>query len=61
MLEQLLTVKEVMDHMHIKDRQTFNKILYIGDFPYIKIGREYLIPSNKYQQWIDNHVGDELW
>lgn len=51
----MLTQKEVMDKLHIKNTRTFHKLLGQG-LPYIKIGRSYLVPQSKFIKWIDTHT-----
>jgi hypothetical protein len=56
--ESLLTREEMMDKLHIKDRHTFTKVVKEMEIPYIKIGKEYMFPVSKFNQWVaKNTVG----
>ena len=55
-LDRMLTTKEVMEHLRIKDKHTFADLIKQG-LPHIKIGSRYLIPESKYISWI-NTLGD---
>lgn len=56
--ENLMTKEEVMGILHIKDRHTLTKIIKEMNLPYIKIGKDYMFPVTKFNQWITkNTVG----
>lgn len=54
-IDRMLTSKEVMEHLHIKDRRTYNKLLNDG-LPYLKVGKECLTPISEYEKWIKNNL-----
>ena len=57
-IDPMLTMEEVMENLHIKDKRTFLKLIKQQDLPHIKIGQSYVIPLSKYNQWIkSNTVG----
>lgn len=52
--EPMLTKEDVKEHLHIKDDRSFYKLINEQQLPYIKIGRKYLVPLKKYNQWLKN-------
>lgn len=55
-LEYLLTKKEAMNSLHIKDSRTFMKLVAEKRIPYLTVGKEYLFPLKKFNQWIKNNT-----
>jgi excisionase family DNA binding protein len=39
---------------------TVRKLIALDGFPYIKIGKRYVINKNKLYNWLDNHEGKEV-
>ena len=57
-IDPMLTMEEVMENLHIKDKRTFLKLIKQQDLPHIKIGQNYVVPLSRYNQWIkSNTVG----
>lgn len=50
----MLTQKDVMNNLHIKDRRTFIKLISEDNLPYIKVGKKYVVPLDKFNQWIED-------
>ena len=54
--DKMLTKKEVMEYFRIKNDRTFNNLIEEQNLPYIKIGRNYLIPSDELQKWVKRNM-----
>ena len=55
-LVRMLTKEEVKNHLCIKDDRLFMKLINEQHLPYLKIGRQLLIPLDKYKQWLRNNT-----
>ena len=53
--QQMLTKKDIMNILHIKDSRVYYRLIKEG-LPYIKIGRNNLTPLNEYNKWVANHL-----
>jgi excisionase family DNA binding protein len=51
-LDILLTKEEVKENLHIKDDRLFMQLITEDHLPYIKTGRQYLVPMSEYKKWI---------
>ena len=58
-LDKMLTKEEVMDHLHLKDYRSFNKLLKQG-LPHIQILNRILVPQKEYEKWIKNKQSNHL-
>ena len=56
-LPKMLTVKEVMENLHIKSEKTLKRIIRDEELPALKVGRNYLFPSDIYEEWIKKRIG----
>ena len=54
--EPMLTKEDIKEHLHIKDDRLFMKLINEQHLPYLKIGRQLLIPLDKYKQWLKNNT-----
>lgn len=54
--QKMLTKKEIMDILHIKDEKVYYKLIKEEGFPFIKIGRNNLTPIDEFNKWIKNHL-----
>lgn len=59
-LDEMITIKDVMKHLHIS-KNTAYKLIKLDTFPKIKIGRTYSIPVKEYKQWINKNIGKEIF
>ena len=57
-IDKMLTKEEVKQNLHIKDDRTFYNLINEMHLPYIKIGRQYLVPAKEYNKWIKNNLSN---
>lgn len=55
-LDKLLTKEEVMEHLHINNYKTFVDLISKQKLPYIKVGKQYLIPLSEYKKWLKKNI-----
>lgn len=60
-MDRMLTIEEVMDNLHITSKTTMSKLLKASRFPYIKIGKQYLIPETEYTKWLKNKMNTTVY
>jgi hypothetical protein len=60
-LETMLTIEDIMEHLHISSKTTVLKLVQLDTFPKIKLGKKYLIPLGAYNKWVKNMVGKEIY
>lgn len=53
------TIKELAKVLHLGESKV-RKLVMHPNFPKIKIGRQYLIPKQKYQEWIERNLYKEV-
>lgn len=51
----MLTVKDIVNHLHISEKKAYKLIQHKG-FPKITIGHRYFIPKGQYLKWVDENV-----
>ena len=56
---EMLTVKDIIKHLHISEKKAYKLIQYKG-FPKITIGHRYFIPKNQYLKWIDENTKGKI-
>lgn len=39
----------------------FNKLLKAGEFPFVKIGKDYITTEDAIEKWINDNIGQELF
>ena len=39
---------------------TLDKWIRKEGFPYIKVGNRYIIPSDRFKEWLESHIGGEV-
>lgn len=54
-MENVLTIKEVSERLHIGRDKTY-KLVNRKDFPKIRIGKTVLIPESKFNEWIEESI-----
>lgn len=52
-LEKVLTVKDVMNHLHIGKNKAYTLFRDDNTFPSFKLGRDHLILESKYIEWLN--------
>lgn len=52
----MLTKKEVMENLHIKDVHVFYDLINHKHLPHIRIGNKILVPLSKYSKWIESMI-----
>lgn len=58
-LSEMLTVKDIQEHLHIGHNKAYALIRLKG-FPKVKIGRTYVIPKEEYLRFINNHIKSQI-
>lgn len=53
--EPLLTKKEAMEYLNIKNPRTFMKLINEQQLPYVKIGKKYCVLLSDLNQWIQKN------
>ena len=56
----LLTSKEVMDSLHIKDFRTFKKIVQEKNLPCIIVDNKYLVDLEDYNKWLNMNKTNKI-
>ena len=57
---KIITEKELMAMLPF-GKTKFNKLLQAGEFPLVKIGRDYITTEDIVEEWIKKHIGQELY
>lgn len=57
---ELMTIKEVKEYLRISSNTTIYKLIALKSFPKLKIGKDYKIPKNLLDKWIENNIGNEI-
>ena len=55
----LYTTKDIQNIFKLGRDKTY-QLIHSRGFPSIQIGREYYIPKNKLEKWIDGNVGKNI-
>ena len=55
---EILTVKDIKKSLGCGINRAYT-IVNQNDFPKIKIGKRYYIPSNEYEKWLKNYLRKE--
>lgn len=50
--EEVLTQRQVMERLQIKNSRTFMRLINEDRLPYIKIGRKYCVLASELNQWL---------
>ena len=58
-MTEILTVKDVQNHLRISQVRAYELIKTKG-FPKITIGHRYYIPKDRYIQWINENVKNKI-
>lgn len=58
-LRKYLTIKDLSKIFHIGTNKAYSMIQIPG-FPFIKLGKQYLIPSDKLEKWVEQNLGKEI-
>lgn len=58
-MEEMMTVKEISKLLGLGINQTYS-LVKRDDFPKIKINRQYIIPRDKFIQWIDSNMNKTI-
>ena len=53
------TIKDLAVILHLGEGKV-RKLVAHPNFPKIKIGRQYLIPKDKYKSWVETHLYKEV-
>lgn len=57
--QKYLTIKDLSKMFHIGINKAYSMVQIPG-FPFIKLGKQYLIPSDKLDKWINQNIGNEI-
>jgi len=52
-MEEILTVKDVQEHLHIGKNKAYSLFKDDMTFPSFRIGRDHLILESKYVEWLN--------
>jgi len=58
-MKEMMTVKEISKLLGLGINQTYS-LVKRDDFPKIKINRQYIIPRDKFIQWIDSNMNKTI-
>ena len=58
-MDEMMTVKEVSKLLGLGINQTYS-LVKKDDFPKIKINRQYIIPKDKYVEWINSNINKTI-
>lgn len=58
-LPKMLTVKDIAEHLNVGHNKAY-AIVRLRGFPKVKIGRSYVIPQDKYIEWLNNHMKNQI-
>ena len=59
-LGNLLTVKEVQKKLKLGKNNTY-KLISLDGFPKIRIGKKILIPEDKLEEYLDDHLKTTIY
>lgn len=54
-MDKFLTVKDVQSILKIGRNKTYN-LIHQEDFPKIEIGRSFIIPEDKFNEYMNKHI-----
>lgn len=60
MENEMLTVKDVMEHLKIGKNKVY-QLIQLKSFPKIKLGNTYRIPKEEYLKWIKDNTRKEVY
>lgn len=58
-MKEMMTVKDVSEFLGIGINQTYC-LVRRDDFPKLRINRQYIIPSDKLKNWIDENLNKPI-
>lgn len=58
-MDEMMTVKEVSKLLGLGINQTYS-LVKKDDFPKIKINRQYIIPKDKFVEWINSNINKTI-
>jgi len=58
-LPKMLTVKDIAEHLHIGINKAYAMVRLKG-FPKIQIGNKFFIPEDKYLEWLNCHIRNQI-
>ena len=59
-LEQLMTIEETMEYLHINSRKKMYKLCHLDSFPAIKIGKSFVVSAEGLKKWIKNNMSNTV-
>lgn len=59
-MEEMLTPKDVMEHLKLGKNKTY-QLIQLKGFPKIQIGNTYRIPKEQYMKWIDKNLKQKIY
>ncbi len=57
---KIITDKEFLEMLPF-GKTKFNKLLKAGEFPFVKIGKDYITTEDAIEKWINDNIGQELF
>ena len=58
-MDKMLTTEDIMNTLHISKTSCY-KLFSLKGFPYIKIGRSYLVSEEKFNKWVNDNTGNHI-
>ena len=58
-IPEMMSVKDIIDNLGL-GRNTVYNLIKRKDFPKLQIGRSYVIPKDKYIEWLNKNIGKTI-
>lgn len=59
-MRKLLKPNEVAEYLHIGRDKTY-ALLKMKGFPSVRIGKQYLVPEDKLDKWVNDKLGKQIF